>query len=288
MASRSFLLIASFFFLMKTVAQTTAPTYKPEDLTVQWEVVENNHQGKAEFLSAFTFVNKGAVLLSAGWKIYFNFPRTIVPSSVTGGVNIQQINGDFYQLSPAKDFKGMAPQTSLRIEFVSGAWAISISDAPAGLYLVWDAAPDKGFALSHYTVKPTTQPRQYMHSAADKVELATPRNVYEQNKNIADLPEAGLPKIFPTPAFYREGASRLALTTNYVIIVKKEDGLAAEKQYLADELKKLLKGEKKGAAMQIILRKDGSATDAYHLKVTPQNIILASGTNRGIFYGINP
>lgn len=286
MMKRFSILIAFALLLLKIFAQSTAPRYKAGDLSVQWEVVENNHKGQTAFLSAFTFTNNGADFLATGWKLYFNFPRIIQAASVSGGVSIQHINGDFYQLSPANDFKGLAPKQSLRIEFVSGAWGISISDAPAGLYLVWDAAPDKGIALTNYTVQPTTQPRQYMRTAADKLEPATPQSVYEQNKDIVHLPEAGLTKVFPTPAFYKEGRGRLALTGNYNIIVKSEDGLDAEKQYLNEELRRLLKGAKKANTTQIFLQKDRSGSDAYRLQVRPQNINITSGTNRGIFYGI--
>lgn len=280
------MLFISLFFLLKASAQNNTAEYKVENLSVQWEVVENNYKGKTEFLSAFTFTSKIAPLPAGGWKLFFNFPRMIQAASVSGGVSIHHINGDFYQLSPTKDFKGLSPQQSLRVEFIAGAWAISISDAPSGLYLVWEAAPEKGTALTNYTVKPTTEPKQYMRTAADKIKPATPQSVYEQNKNIVDLPEASLTKIFPTPSFYKEGKGSLVLTGDYTITVKKEDSLDGEKAYLDEELKKLLKENGKSTSVKIVLQKDHTASDAYRLQVTPQGISIVSGTSRGIFYGM--
>ena len=151
-----FLLSFLFVVLLCNAQPVSMMKYNVDNLSVQWEVVENNHKGKTEFLSAFTFTNKNEFFPNKGWSLFFNFPRMIQSGTVTGGVTIHHINGDFYQLSPTAGFKGLKANESIRIEFVSGAWGVSISDAPAGLYIVWDNAPEKGELLSNYTVKPST------------------------------------------------------------------------------------------------------------------------------------
>ena len=279
-------LLFAFLFGIKTFAQNTERLYKLDDLSLQWEIVENNYKGGTQFLSAFTLTNNGAAFPATGWKFYFNFPRMIQPASVTGGVSIQHINGDFYSLSPTQNFKGLAPKASARIEFVSGAWAINITDAPAGLYLVWDDAPNKGLPLTHYTVKPATQPKQYMRTPADKLKPSTPQSVYLENKDVVDIPAVQLIKVFPTPVIYKESAGSFVLMPGYRIVTKPDDDLEAEKNYLAAELKKLLAGEKRPEGKELRLLKTSSQSDAYKLSVTPRFINISSGTNRGIFYGI--
>lgn len=281
-----FFLVLGFLFSFGFVhAQSTINTnYDVANLNLQWEVVENYHKSKAEFLSAFTITNKAAVFPANGWRLYFNFPRMINSSTVTGNMKIEHINGDFYSLSPTSSFHGLAADQTLRVEFVAGAWGISISDAPAGLYLVWDNVPEKGLPLKNYTVKASTQLNQFMRTPTDKVGLVTPQVVFEQNKNIRDLPVEELPKIFPTPASYKETGGSITLE-NFKIVTQQQDNLQNEAAYLEAELKKLLANEK-GSKKEIILKKDGSQSDAYRLTVTPQNIVISAGTNRGVFYGI--
>ncbi|RYF86771.1 MAG: beta-N-acetylhexosaminidase, partial [Chitinophagaceae bacterium] len=115
---------------------------------------------------------------------------------------------------------------------------------------------------------------------------ALPQSVYEQNKNIVDLPEPSLTKIFPTPAFYKESSGQFLLAGHFNIVVKKEDGLDAEKEYLETELNKLLKKSNGREAIQILLKKDASNSDVYRLQITPKTISIVSGTGRGIFYAI--
>ncbi|HEY0039292.1 MAG TPA: carbohydate-binding domain-containing protein, partial [Flavisolibacter sp.] len=272
-------------FMISNAQQNGNASYQVSNLDVRWEIVENNHKGKTEFLSAFTLANRGGNFPAKGWRLYFNFPRMIQSASVTGGMKIDHINGDFYQLSPTENFKGLPAKQSVRVEFVAGAWGISISDAPAGLYVVWDAAPEKGIALTNYTVKPSTEPKQYLRTATDKMGFVTPQKVYEQNKNITDIPANELIKVFPTPVSYKETGNSFVLENNFSIKTANKDNLEKEADYLEKELKALFSNAGRGGK-EIILTKNGSSSDAYTLTVTPQNIVITSGTNRGIFYGI--
>lgn len=283
---KSILTICTFFLLLCSCYGQQPKMFNADDLIIQWEVVENNYKGKTEFLSAFTITNYGSSLSAKGWSLYFNFPRMINSATVTGGVKIDHINGDFYRLYPGTGFKALATKQSLKVSFVAGAWAISISDAPSGMYIVWDDMPDKGTTLKNYSVKPSTQPKQYMRSASDKMELITPQRVYEQNRSIIDIPKADLIKVFPTPSFYKEGAGTFILGNGFTVLTKKEDELESEKSYLENELKKLLDVKKGASDKQIMLAKNNSGTGAYQLNVTPQTITITSGTNKGIFYGI--
>ena len=284
-----FLISLCFVFLLSNVcaAQSVSSLFNAADLFIEWEVIENNHKGKREFLSAFTISNNsGRTLPAKGWSIYFNFPRMINSGSVTGDMKMEHINGDFYRMSPAADFKGIPSKQTLRVAFVAGAWGVSVSDAPAGIYIVWDDAPEKGMLLTNYKVKPSTQPKQYLRYAGDKIDIVTPQKVYEQNKDIRDIPVDALTKIFPTPAHYKETGGAFVLGSGFTITTKSEDALENEAAYLDKELKTLLTEAAGTNKQQIILSKNNAKSDAYELNVTAQNITISSGTNRGIFYGI--
>ena len=84
---------------MATFCQGQTSTFNPESIMIEWRVEENNYKGKVEFLSAFTLRSK-QVLPAKGWSIFFNFPRTINKTTVSGRMKIEHINGDFYRLLP--------------------------------------------------------------------------------------------------------------------------------------------------------------------------------------------
>lgn len=59
-------------------AQTNKHAIQPKDISIQWQVIENNYQGKSGYISAFTITNNSKnTLPTKGWSIYFNLPRII-------------------------------------------------------------------------------------------------------------------------------------------------------------------------------------------------------------------
>jgi hexosaminidase len=284
---RSLLVTILLAISLGSVAQ--GQTFPIQQLATSWEVIENNHAGKRQVLTAFTFRNNGTVALPAkGWSLYFNFPRMIVSSSVSPQMKVEHINGDFYRLSPTTAFKGLAPKDSIVVKFVAGAWAVSITDAPSGPYIVWDATPDKGHALTNYTVKPTTQRKQYMRYDDDKVERVTPAIIYTQNASIVDLPAGTLPKVFPTPVSYTEGSGVFQLDNKVQIAA--DNRFANEARYLQKELQALVGNVSLASNTtgnkQVRLLYKAMPDEAYELRVDPNAITITAGSNEGIFYGI--
>src|SRR3712207_2454944 len=123
----------SLLLALSLTSWSQSQSFPLQQLATRWEVIENNHAGKRQFLAAFTFRNNGRVTFPAtGWSLFFNFPRMIEAGSVSPEVKIEHINGDFYRLTPTAAFKGLAPNDSLVIKYVAGAWAVSIADVPSG------------------------------------------------------------------------------------------------------------------------------------------------------------
>lgn len=283
-----FILAVCLLITHYTLAQKT--TFDPKNVAIQWEVIENNYQNKTQTLSAFTLTNKGKTPLPAsGWSVFFNFVRGIKSGSATGNVQIDLVNGDFFRLSPSASFMLLKPGTSVRVEFVSDAWILNFTDAPSGLYWVWDAQPQTGISLTNFTVKPSTNPKQTTRFPGDKPGFVSPQTVYEQNKAIADIPENQLPKVLPSPLFYRETGGTFALTTDITITTGSD--FQREANYLAGELATIL-GQKPTvlqtgkAEKSIQLVKSQAAPGAYQLNVKESGITISASTGEGIFYGI--
>jgi len=278
-------IFVSLLFVLSLALQ--AQTFPLHQLATRWEVIENNHAGKRQFMAAFTFKNTSKVSFPAtGWSLFFNFPRLIYKDSVSTGMNIDHINGDFYRMTPSGAFKGLAPNDSIVIRYVAGAWATNITDAPSGLYMVWESAPENGHVLTNYTQKPATELKQLLRYADDKIMPTTPAVVYAQNAAIVDLPSAGLPKVFPTPVSYVEGQGTFILDNK--VQINADSRFAAEARYLQEELRPLVGTVNVGAAgnKQIQLQYKALPAEAYELQVTPATVTIAAGTNAGMFYGI--
>ncbi|OIN60453.1 family 20 glycosylhydrolase [Arsenicibacter rosenii] len=268
-------------------AQKTA--FDPQKLAVRWEVIENNYQQKTQTLSAFTLTNTGKTPLPAtGWGLYFNFVRTIKPGSANGPLQVDHLNGDFFRLVPKPEMAPLRPGASIRVEFVSDAWVLNVTDAPGGLYWVRDSQPEKGIPLPNYTVVPSTEPKQTTRFPGDKPGFVGPQAVYAQNKALTDIPENQLPKILPSPTAYRETGSAFTLTGDVSIMT--DAAFQREAGYLANELAAVL-GKKTSvttqkAPGQIQLQMAAMAPGAYQLRVNADGVVISAASGEGICYGI--
>lgn len=271
-------------FSQKGFSQTGKPLFNVNSLTMSWEVIENNHDQKPQSLTSLNLTNTGKTIIPAsGWQLYFNFSRTIDALSVKGG-KIEQVNGDLFRLTLNQNIK---PGESHSVDFVSADWVVNFTDAPSGLYVVFDAEPTKGIALKNLTIKPSTQPKQYLRSPTDQVGLITPAVIYQQNKSIQDIPAEKLPKVFPTPIKYKETGGIFILDGQ--VAIKADAAFDKESLLLTKTLVSLLGKTfipKTAAEKTIFLQKKPMASEAYELKVTDKEIILYAGDPAGIFYAI--
>ena len=79
------------------------------DLAVTWRLETNFAEGGGH-RADFTLRNTGLDTLTAtNWELYWNMsPREIDPTSITGPVTLQWIDGDFYTMKPKAGKRGLA------------------------------------------------------------------------------------------------------------------------------------------------------------------------------------
>jgi hexosaminidase len=275
------------FFVSDIKAQPKAGVFAAQNLQVQWEVLQNNYQGKQQFKSALTLTNAGQQAMPAGgWKIYFTFPRQIVPETVNGPVKIVHINGDYFSMSPTGDFKGLKANAAVKIDFLAGAWGVNFTDGPEGFYYVEDKQPNVQVTISKVTIVPSTRPEQLQRLATDKVPPVTPGAVYLQNQEIKDIAEEQLPAIFPTPVSLRKNGQAFVLNGGTQVLA--DAAFTAEAAYLKKELSTIFKVAAPASNQtQIALQKDVSlAPEAYQLEVLQNKVTIRAADGAGIFYGI--
>jgi hexosaminidase len=309
-------LILTFSFAGPLTAQPASPvspvvaaspippgdeTALTRSLNVRWELGSNYYQGKRQALNIFTFTNKGkASLPAAGWALYFNSASAPRVGKTPSGLLVQDLGGCLFRLTPSNGFMGIKPGDSLWVEFISADGVANTSDAPEGLYLVWDDRPEKGIPVGMYAKTPITNPSLFDRFPGDRIPEATPEVVYDTNRVIRDIPGFGRPDgkgdshplIFPTPAsvslamdnpgYYKGGP--LVLTDTL---------FSREAEYLGNQLKRItghkpetINGALSGDGIQLVRSAIRLPEEGYRLEIAGGKITITASTPAGMFYGI--
>jgi hexosaminidase len=272
-------LFVLFLFSSAIAQQNNASFFPAQDLSIQWEAVQNDYQNRPISLNAITITNNSSIELPAtGWKMYFNSARLIIPAAVSGNARIDLMNGDLFSLTPAAGFPALKPGAAVRIEYMAEEPVINITDGPEGFYLVWDANPGKGFSTGSFTIHPFKPTYKG---------LVTPAIIYDQNKMIGDIPFEKLTKIFPTPVSYQETPGYFTLATSTRLI--SDDRFRQEKEGLLTTLQALL-GKKiaegtSGSTISLEYQ-EALPAEGYELEVNSNSIVIRASRSAGIFYGI--
>ncbi|GAA4324505.1 family 20 glycosylhydrolase [Mucilaginibacter gynuensis] len=269
-------------------AQTVPAGVTANSLNFTWQIGQNLYEKKSQSISYLTLKTGPDFALPAkGWKLYFNMSRRM-SGTITPGLAIKIVKGHFYSIEPQPGFKGVAKNDSLRIQIITLDWVVNITDAPGGLFLAWDNAPQQTYPFSITSIA-STQPQQYMRTSADKVAFTTPADIYKQNQFIKSIPADSLVKIFPTPYSYKTTAEQFKL--NKDVIVNTDPAFSKQATFLKLTLNKVLK-QNLSRTISIVknninlVKKEGLAPEEYELTVNTHNITIAAATEAGIFYGL--
>jgi hexosaminidase len=280
-------IFAALLLICFSVPVFAVQNFNPKDLSIVWEPVKNDSPKSGQSLNAITITNNGKSTLPAtGWKMYFNSARMVQQATPTNNAQISFVNGDLFSLTPTAGFTELKPGQSERIEFIDDDVVVNITDGPEGFYLVWDNEPSKGYNLGAFSIKP------FSPSYAG---LVTPAAIYDQNKNITDVPEDQLTKVFPTPMSYKETGGTFTLNktiatgfANFSI----DKNFQHEATYLKEYLESLLGGrfEPNPNSFKlnvILIIPDGNISpEGYKLSVAPHGITISASNPTGVFYAI--
>lgn len=263
--------------LMSTYAQSVTPL-KINDLHITREVLKNIDGGTH---SVLTITNNGKQTLPAtGWSIFFNSRPMNVIGTDTISARISHVNGDLFRLVPLKGFAGIKAGSSVKINVLSTE-VKNITDLSSGFYLVWDKAPSKGYNINNTDI--------HLLEQAEKTEIEVAAHAFGQNKLVRDIPLDQLPKIFPTPVSYKQGAGIFKLMPEVTIVAN--DEFAKEAAFFAAELQAIFGKKpalvKAGIKNSIVLVKGKvRGPESYKLSVTPDKISITADDSAGAFYGI--
>ncbi|MFN3404293.1 MAG: family 20 glycosylhydrolase [Cytophagaceae bacterium] len=267
-------------------------------LSVKWRLIENDFQGKGVFKSELILINNSGKDFSAqNWDLYFNHGlcRKIFTDSFPSFVSVKHINGDYFKITPEKNFPVISDGDSLVLPLYSTYVAIKYSDAPHGFYFVFN---DNGNSIiktvDNVSIAPFV-PEQITRGKNDKVVVPDPSWQYNENMALGNPDADKSPLIIPSPLSLIRKDGEVKIDNSWAIHY---DGLFKnEALYLQKKLSDIsgellgISGSEAPGAKIILLKKNqknaGENSEAYSLETSKDNgVIITADTKNGAFYGI--
>ena len=295
--------LAGLGVTLALAVSTARGEFTSDFLIVSWKLIDNIPGDR--FKSEITLRNDGKAALSKNWSLYFNSSSKLLPESVSTDYELTHVNGDLYVIRSAEKLPHIAPGDSRRISLEGSPWAINISDAPSGFYIVMNddrGQPGKPVSLPIH-LEPFPEASKLHRGAADLVPIQTAASRYIENESLTKLPPAQLVKVVPTPVKIEPAPGRSVLDASTIISC--EPALRKEATFLADAIGHSLNGaitiqesDAKNRLSQSSIRlrigdveiagqarKPGD--DAYELTTKRDAGVEIVGTDpAGVFYGI--
>lgn len=246
---------------------------------IAWECLSNFIRDDA-FSARLVLRNDGASPIAPGWTLCFNTCRKILAETVSAGFAIAHVNGDLFALSmPGGD--AWLPGQTHTLDYEALHWAISITDAPLGFYLL----PGQGGAavdLGDPVIAPFVRPEQRHRKRGDTVPTADAAWRFAQNAALSYLPEDEVGRITPRPRVARFIGGQYRLGRDASVV--HGPGLDNEVRFLRALLADLPSGE--GAVTLAIGPVAEAGDEAYSLDIDDQGVVLRGASAHGVFNGL--
>lgn len=246
---------------------------------VTWACVSNLVADDV-FAARLTLTNVSGAPIAAGWTVYFNACRRVLAGSVSAGFDLEHVNGDLFALRRTAP-SPWQPGEMLDVRYEAQFWAISLTDAPLGFYLV--EADGRTVDLGDADVAPFARPEQLQRHARDVLPPADAAWRWRENSGLRLLPDDDVGRITPTPVSARFTAVRSRLSASSEIMAGAAlVGEAALLRALLDDLPE-------GDGARILLEIGSVAADgpeAYRLDIGPDTILVRGAGAHGVFNGI--
>jgi hexosaminidase len=237
------------------------------------------------FAARLTLTNVSGAPVAAGWTVYFNACRRVLAGSVSAGFHMEHVNGDLFALR-RPDAGAWQPGETLDVRYEAQFWAISMTDAPLGFYLV--EADGRTVDLGDPDIDPFTRPEQLQRHVRDVLPPADAAWRWRENGGLRLLPPEDVGRITPTPisARFTDARCRLSAASEVVAGAALAGEAALSRALLAD----LPDGEGARILLEIgTVAAEAVATDrpeAYRLDIGADTILVRGAGAHGVFNGI--
>lgn len=267
--------------LLFSMLSTSAQQFDVSKLSLQWKLLQNKYEGREEFEAAFVLQNKSKQLFPAkGWRLYFSYPRKVVAVTDQQAL-FTTINGEFCSLQPTASFAAVKPGATATIRYIGKGKSFSYTDAPSGVYFVWDVAPDKAIPIQQFTVDAVPQQEQTLLRRS-------PQIAFERNKQIHAVAADALPLFIPSPMQVKK--SNGLFLFNHTTVISFDAAFANEATLLQADLARVI-GKQPQFAEQTtnyisFKQTKDLPTEGYRLQITASAIRIEAATAAGAFYAV--
>ncbi len=267
-----------------------APQPARAPVAVTWECVSNMERENA-FAARLTLHNRGTHPIAAGWAIYFNTCRKVVPGTVVAGYAIEHLNGDLFRLTATGAHDAWPAGGTLVVDYDAQYWAISVTDAPLGFYLI-PADGGRAVDLGDPHIVPFARPEQRHRGAYDCTPIADAAGRYLQNAPARLLASEQVGRITPRPVLAEFGGGACTLTRRTSIVFSAGlPGEAALLRAILDELPEHADGGVAHIVLDLgavdVARSAGSPLqEAYQVDIAPDAVCIRGAGAHGVFNGI--
>lgn len=250
-------------------------------LAVRWECLSNLIDEQA-FSARLTLLNETGAPIAAGWALHFNTCRPLRPGSVEAGYAIEHVNGDLFRLT-ALSGAPWQPGEEHVLHYEAGFWAISITDAPLGFYLV--TADGAAFDVGDPDIVPFARPEQLQRHLRDLLPPADAIWRYRDNAALRVLPLDAVGRITPQPLSARFGTATLMLGCDSPVTAS--SALEGEIAFLRALLGGLPARGEGAARIEVELGPvDASGPEAYLVEAEGSRVRLRGTSPHGVFNAI--
>jgi hexosaminidase len=203
--------LAVLWLALLPVVVSEAHAAQEARLRLTWEVERNVFSPEVgRSRAAFVLTNLADKPLPAqGWSIYFTSVAGVVPGQAESPVVLEQVSGTLFRLRPTAGFRELGVGETVRLSFFHPEVMVKADKGPQGPYLVFDNAPEIGYAITDYRLEPMTRPEQLDKGPTDRIPVITAEEIYSRNEAITDMPLAALSPVFPTPQHLERHAGSL-------------------------------------------------------------------------------
>ena len=135
-------LILSFLTIIFTIL-TGFSQVKNYNISVKWQPIQNNYEGKNQSLSVLSILNGSENdLPPTGWSLYFNYGADILKPD-SRGLTMSFINGDLYKIEPNAASDGISAGVTINFQMIQTGSTDNVTQSPQGFYIVFDDLPNK-------------------------------------------------------------------------------------------------------------------------------------------------